>query len=95
MDKIINIGYDLYDCKRGQSIQSLKTWGYNWNVSKDTVRNFFKLLEKDRMIILENLKKTTRLTVCNYDSYQLSLHDEQTQSKRKLTQTIMLIMIIM
>ena len=83
MDKIINIGYDLYECNRGQSIQSLKTWGDKWNVSKDTVRNFFRLLSKDNMIKLENLKKTTRITVCNYDSYQVVLHDKQTTSKRQ------------
>lgn len=82
-DNKVNIGYELFECKRGQSIQSLQTWGKTWNVSKDTVRNFFKLLEKDKMILIENLKKTTRLTVCNYDSYQIIIHDKQTQGKRK------------
>jgi hypothetical protein len=81
--KTINIGYDIFDCKPGQSIRSLKNWADNWNVSKDTVRNFFTLLKKDKMILTENLKKTTRLTVCNYDTYQSNLHDKQTQGKRK------------
>ena len=79
----VNIGYELFECKRGQSVKSLKNWADGWNVSKDTARNFFKLLVKDKMITLENLTKTTRLTVCNYDSYQLNIHDKQTQSKRK------------
>jgi hypothetical protein len=35
------------------------------------------------MITLENLGKTTRLTVCNYDSYQGNLHGSPTQDKRK------------
>lgn len=82
-DKKVNIGYDIFECKRGQSIQSLQTWAKSWNVSKDTARNFLQLLKKDNMILLENLKKTTRLTVLNYDSYQIVLHDKQTQSKRK------------
>jgi hypothetical protein len=82
-DAKVNIGFELYECKRGQSILSLKSWGERWGVSKDTVRNFFVLLSKDNMIICENLQKSTRLTVCNYDTYQSDLHAEQTQSKRK------------
>jgi hypothetical protein len=82
-DNVVNIGYELYDCKRGQSIKSLSTWASDWKVSKDTVRNFFKLLQKDDMISLENMTKTTRITVLYYDTYQLNLHDKQTVSKRQ------------
>ncbi len=81
-DAKVNIGYELFECKRGQSILSLKSWGERWGVSKDTVRNFFVLLSKDNMIISENLQKSTRITICNYDTYQNDLHAEQTQSKR-------------
>jgi len=88
-DSKVNIGLELYDCKRGQSIRSLKTWADSWGVSKDTARNFFTLLVKDNMIITENLKKTTRITICNYDDYQDDLHIEQTPSKRQATQTTM------
>ena len=79
----VNIGYDLFDCNRGQSVKSLQTWAKEWSVSKDTVRNFFSLLKKDNMINTENLKKTTRITILNYDTYQPSLHAKQTPSKRK------------
>lgn len=79
----INIGYEIFECNRGQSIMSIQNWASRWNVSKDTARNFLKLLEKDKMILLENLKKTTRITVCKYDDYQSPLHDKQTDSKRK------------
>jgi DNA-binding transcriptional regulator YhcF (GntR family) len=82
-DSKVLIGFDLIECKRGQSVLSLKSWGERWGVSKDTVRNFFKLLEKDTMISHESLTKTTRITICNYESYQGDIHDEQTQSKRK------------
>lgn len=81
----VNIGFELYDCNKGQSVMSLKTWGERWSVNKNTVRNFFNLLEKDGMITHENLTKTTRITVCNYDSYQVNLHDEQTMSRRRAT----------
>lgn len=63
---------ELIDCKRGQSVNSLSTWvrvlGDDWTIQK--LRTFIKLLEKDKMIKTEGLRKTTRLTVCNYDSYQ-------------------------
>ena len=82
-DTKVNIGLELYECNRGQSILSLRSWGQRWKVSKDTVRNFFVLLEKDKMVLAENLKKTTRITICNYDNYQSSLHDEQTVDRQK------------
>jgi len=78
----VNIGYDLFDCNRGQSVKSLQNWALHFNVSKDTVRNFFTLLKKDNMIEVENLKKTTRITILNYDTYQANLHAKQTPSKR-------------
>lgn len=78
----VNIGMQLYECGRGQSIMSLSNWANRWKVSKDKARNFLVLLEKDGMITHESLGKTTRITVCNYDSYQGDLHDSQTISKR-------------
>lgn len=80
--KKVAIGYELFDCSRGQSVMSLSNWAKRWRVSKDQARNFLVLLQKDKMISRENLGKTTRLTVCNYDSYQHVLHDSQTASKR-------------
>jgi hypothetical protein len=83
VDSKVNIGFNLYECKRGQSIRSLQTWADRWGVSKDTARNFLMLLEKDGMILHENIGKSTRITVCNYDSYQDDLHDRQTKGKRR------------
>lgn len=85
----------LIECNRGQSIKSLDSWARDWNVSKCTVRDFFKLLEKDQMITTENIKITTRITVCNYDAYQSEVNAKKTRSKRKLnadkTETIPII----
>ena len=88
----INVGNQIYTCGRGQSIQSLSSWAKRWGVSKDTARNLIVLLEKDGMITRENLdnftpnptrlhtpkhtRSITRITVCNYESYQTLLHDE-------------------
>jgi hypothetical protein len=70
---------ELIECKRGQSLYSLNSWakrfGGKWSIQK--VRTFFKLLEKDLMITTQGLRKTTRLTVCNYESYQ---GDQQTDN---------------
>lgn len=76
------MGNQLIECKRGQSTMSLQHWATRWKVDKNKVRNFFVLLEKDGMILHENLSKTTRITICNYDSYQSKGNDTKTQSKR-------------
>jgi uncharacterized phage protein (TIGR02220 family) len=81
-DSKVNIKNQLIDVKRGQSVRSLSSWAEILKTSKDKVRNFFKLLENDNMILHENLTISTRLTVCNYESYQVGLHANQTQSKR-------------
>lgn len=78
--KRLNIGFQLIDCERGQTVNSLLTWGKRWGVDISTVRRFFKLCENDHMIVTENLLKTTRLTVCNYDSYNDPRQAKQTQS---------------
>jgi hypothetical protein len=82
-DKKVIINGTLIDCKRGQTVKSLDTWAKEWRVSKGAVRDFFKLLHGDSMIFSENLKISTRITVCNYDSYQGELHGEETQRKRE------------
>jgi hypothetical protein len=82
-DNKLCIGMQLIECKRGQTVMSLTNWSKRWKVSRDTVRNFLVLLEKDTMISHENLVNSTRITICNYDTYQTDLHDSQTQSKRK------------
>lgn len=69
----VNIGGKLIVCGRGQSVKSLRTWAALWGVSQTTVKRFFKTLERDRMISIENLKRTTRITVLKYDLYQKSM----------------------
>jgi len=72
----------LIEVKRGQSILSLDSWASHWSWDKSSVRRFLELLKKDGMIQLENETVTTRLTVCNYDSYQLEENAKKTQTKR-------------
>lgn len=86
-DKKVNIGMQLFDCKRGQTVMSLMTLAKRWKVSKHVVNNFLTLLKTDNMIATENLTKTTRITICNYDSYQDVQNDTGTQRERNGTQT--------
>lgn len=83
-EKKVLIKGSLIECKRGQSARSLESWAKDWNVTKKTVRDFFILLQKDNMIQFENVKISTRITVCNYDSYQIIVNAKETQSKRKV-----------
>lgn len=77
------IGGKLIECKRGQTLNSLLTWSKRWRTNVSKVRRFFKLLESDSMIVTENVSKTTRLTVCKYESYQDWRNDNETIMKRK------------
>jgi len=72
----VNLGMKVYECERGQSVRSYLSWGNRWCVSKDTARNFLKLLEKHGMVTIEKLGcKSTRITVCNYNIYQQPLRE--------------------
>ena len=76
-DKKINIGVQLYECKRGQSLLSIQSWASRWRLSKSAARNLLNLFQNAHMITLEPLSKSTRLTVCNYDTYQHITHDRK------------------
>ena len=67
------VNSQLIECDRGQSLLSLNSWVKEFGVSRwsiQKVRTFFDLLKNDKMITTEAISKTTRLTICNYDSYQ-------------------------
>lgn len=70
------------NCERGQCAYSIKTWsekfGKGWTSQK--VRTFFKHLVNDNMILVQEIVKiTTKLSVCNYDTYQ---SNQQTDVKQ-------------
>jgi DNA replication protein DnaD len=80
---------EVFECKRGQSVMSVKNWanalGKGWTRQK--VRHFFKLLEADNMIVTKGVRKTTILTVCNYDNYQNSQPTNNPQTTNRQPQT--------
>lgn len=73
----------LININRGESIMSLETWGKRWSWDKSAVKRFLELLKKDNMIELKSETVTTRLTVCNYDTYQSKENEVDTQMKRR------------
>lgn len=73
----------LITIERGESILSLDSWAHKWGWNKSAVNRFFELLKKDGMILLQNETVTTRITVCNYASYQDERNGNETQTKRK------------
>lgn len=78
-EKKVEIDSEIFVCNRGELLRSLKTLAMRWKCSKSKVRRFLQLLEKDSMIVVKNERKTTRITICKYDSYQI----DETATKRK------------
>jgi len=79
----VNIKGTVITCNRGETLCSLDTFARRWNCDKSKVRRFFKLLQDDSMIVLKSEHITTRLTICNYDTYQGDRNADETQMKRK------------
>lgn len=73
----------LFTCKRGELLYSLDSLSTRWGGNKSKVRRFLKLLESDSMIALKSEQVTTRITICNYESYQGERNADETQTKRK------------
>lgn len=88
--------YEVYKIKRGQSCNSLRTWANLFNSTPKTVRKFFDLLEKDKMISLHKIGKgkqaLTLVNIENYCKYQLEskqglpqgVNKKETRSKQGL-----------
>lgn len=71
-DKKVLIDGELIECKRGEALFSIENWakmfGKKW--SRQRVRTLFKILENESMIEQKGMRKTTKVTICNYDTYQ-------------------------
>ena len=69
-DNKVLVGDKLIEVKRGQMIASCDFLAKRWGCSKSTVSKFLELLESDNMVERHTERKITKLTICNYDSYQ-------------------------
>jgi DNA-binding transcriptional regulator YhcF (GntR family) len=86
-DRKVGIGFQLIECRRGQTLLSMQNWSERWRVDVSTVRRFMELLKNDDMIVTENVQKTTRITICNYDSYNGDQPEKQFKSNSKAKST--------
>jgi len=82
-DSMWTIGNQQIECKRGQSLMSLESWGKIFNWDKSKVKRFFETLKSATMIETQNERKTTRLTVLKYEDYQGDRNAKRTQIERK------------
>lgn len=82
----VAIGYKVFDCNKGESLNSILTWAKRWGVSKRVAYLFLKMLEKDKMIELKSVTVTTRLKVCNYEEYQEIGTQMERKGNAKVTQ---------
>lgn len=86
-DQEVILGNEVYICKRGQQLRSLDTLSKRWNWSKGRVRRVLHLYQKCSMIVLKPERKTTQITICNYDIYQgernASDTDNETRTERE------------
>lgn len=70
-------------CKRGQLVRSMVTLASRWGWSKSKVKRVLDVFKERGMIRIENETVTTRITLCNYDTYQSKDAASETQVKRK------------
>ena len=83
-DNKIAIDSRLEHIKIGQFITSLKKLAIEYHCSVGKIRGFIKLLEKDSMIELKATNKFTRITICNYSSYQDEQQTERFQNENRM-----------
>jgi uncharacterized phage protein (TIGR02220 family) len=81
--KEVLIGNSVLMCNRGESLKSLDTWAKRWSWDKSATRRFFILLKKMGNIDTASERKTTRLKVINYDTYNPLRNANETQVKHK------------
>lgn len=71
-DRTVRRGHQLFELRRGELAHALsfmcEAWGWD---SKSRVTRFLERLKKLEMIDTRAERAATRITVCNYDKYQL------------------------
>ena len=80
-DNKFMLGTELVKVKKGSMITSQKKLCRQFRWGSTKLRNFLKVLQKDKMLLLETNTQSTHITICNYDSYQ----DSQTANKKQTT----------
>lgn len=82
-DKKFYFNGEVVNIKRGQNLTSIRALSERWGWSKDSVSRFLKLLENDGMIERISDTHRTLITVMNYEVFQSSETDDETQIGQK------------
>lgn len=83
-DGIINIRGNIIPIKRGQIGWSELTMAKRWTWSKNKVRRYLKLLEKEQQIKQQKSAITTIITIVKYETYQNNdTADDTTERQQK------------
>lgn len=69
-DNIFKFGESRVRVKRGSMITSIRGLSGRWKWSNTKVKNFLKLLQKEKMITYKSDSKKTILSIVNYSIYQ-------------------------
>lgn len=72
--------------KRGQLCRPLRKIAEAWQWPEAKVRRYLTRLQSDAMIRIETDAKSTLITICNYDEYQLQAADDRRESDATPTQ---------
>ena len=77
------LGTEIMVVKTGEILTSQKKLckQFRWGNSK--LRNFLKVLQKDEMITIKVDSKSTRISICNYSTYQNNQIDDKSPVNRK------------
>ncbi len=85
--KKIMINNELVTIERGERHTSEMILAARWNVSRNTVRKFLELLEKDNMITMEKSRQRgTTYKVVNYSVYQGISETKKHQTEQRSEQ---------
>jgi DNA replication protein DnaD len=84
-DNEVLLGNELILCKRGESIRSIESYQKRWSWSRQQVRSFFCLLERQTQIHQKTTSKTTIISICKYDTYQDEQPAQQPTDNQRIT----------
>jgi hypothetical protein len=75
------------EVKRGQLGWSIKRLSHRWGWSEGKVKRFFKELESDNQIEVQNgeqnIKLSSLITIINYDKYQTNEEENDTKTENR------------
>lgn len=73
--------------ERGQFVTSLASLSADLNLSQRQTRTCLERITNDKLADIQTTNKWTKITICNYDSYQLNaLTERQANDKQRIKQ---------